>query len=81
MARRKRQFLDDGDSSEPSGSENGDSFDPNEDPDHRAERELWENPYKRGKRRRVSGEDSEDEEEGFGGRAKMVPRKRSDWTK
>lgn len=60
-----------------------------EDPDVRAERALFEDPYGRNKRRRrngkddatygVFGEDS-DNDEGFGGRRKR-PEKRSDWTK
>ena len=89
MARRKRVFDDDDDSDSSVGSDDGDinDFNPNEDPDLRAERELFERPYN--KRRRkfkgkedatygVFGEDSEDE--GFGGR-KKPPQKRSDWTK
>lgn len=90
MARRKRQFLDDEDDSDSyDGSEDGgDDFNLNNDPDAREERELFENPYKRGKRRKTGGkedatygvfaEDSEDE--GFGGRSKK-PVKRTDWTK
>ena len=90
MARRKR-YLDDGDDSDsPVGSEDDDGpdFGLNEDPDERAERELFENPYGRKKRRKANGKDDatygifadDSEEEGFGGRKKK-PEKRSDWTK
>lgn len=90
MARRKR-VLDDGDDSDTSaGSDDGDinDFNPNEDPDLRAERELFERPYGH-KRRRGNGKDDatygvfaeDSEEEGFGGRKRQSERKRSDWTK
>ncbi|KAJ8481631.1 hypothetical protein ONZ51_g5877 [Trametes cubensis] len=56
MARRKRQLLDDDDDSSPvSDVDETLDFDDN-DPDARAERELFENPYKR-KRRRKNGRD------------------------
>ncbi|KAH9893377.1 TFP11-domain-containing protein [Cubamyces lactineus] len=56
MARRKRQLLDDDDDSSPvSDVDETFDFDDN-DPDARAERELFENPYKR-KRRRKDGKD------------------------
>jgi tuftelin-interacting protein 11 len=90
MARRKRQFLDDGDSDSSQGSEEEASFNTN-DPDARAERELFENPYGHKRRRKggredaiygVFGEDSDEEAEGFGGRkAQRGERKKSDWTK
>ncbi|KAF7317000.1 G-patch domain-containing protein [Mycena chlorophos] len=79
MARRKRGFIDDGDDSDASASEHDDDFDPNEDPDARAARRLFENPYGH-KRRRVSDEDDED-----GLEADLAPRRtdarRSNWTK
>lgn len=91
MARRKRQLLDDGDDSDSSGGSDDEGlpdYGLNDDPDVRAERELFENPYGRKRRRKVNGkedalygvfgEDSEDE--GLGGRPKR-PEKRSDWTK
>ncbi|KAG8999433.1 hypothetical protein FRB94_006174 [Tulasnella sp. JGI-2019a] len=68
MARRKRAFLDDSDpdSSEASGDDGADGFRPDdEDQDTRAERELFEDPYHRKKRRTVA-EDEDDEDEGFG---------------
>ncbi|KZT59459.1 TFP11-domain-containing protein [Calocera cornea HHB12733] len=82
MARRKQKFLSDDDSSENSGAEEeGDDFDPNENPDERAERELFSNPYGRNKKRkRRDMDDEDDEDEGFGGRPKPA-RKRTDWTK
>ena len=91
MARRKRQILEDGDDSDSYEGSDDDGvadFNGNDDPDVRAERELFENPYGRKRRRKgngkedaiygVFGDDSEDE--GFGGRPKR-PEKRSDWTK
>ncbi|KAF8523620.1 GC-rich sequence DNA-binding factor-like protein-domain-containing protein [Gautieria morchelliformis] len=67
MARRKRAFLeDDLDSSE--GSEEEDLDDQgveDNDPDVRAERSLFQDPYQRNKRRRV-GDLDDDEDEGFG---------------
>lgn len=56
MGRRKRQFLEDDDSdSSPVSDVDEPHFDDN-DPDARAERELFENPYKR-KRRRGNGKE------------------------
>ena len=77
MGRRKRD-LDGGDDSDSSvGSDLDDinDYNPNEDPDERAERELFENPYGRKRRRRVNGKDDatygvftdDSEDEGFGG--------------
>ncbi|CDO68375.1 hypothetical protein BN946_scf184815.g22 [Trametes cinnabarina] len=59
MARRKRQLLEDDDSSS-SVSDVDDTidFDDNNDPDARAERELFENPYKRKRRRKNGKEDA-----------------------
>ena len=58
MARRKRQFLEDDDSdSSPVSDVDEPAFDDN-DPDARAERELFENPYKRKRRRRNAKEDA-----------------------
>lgn len=68
MGRRKRAFLeDDLDSSEGSDENDldGQAFE-DDDPDARAERSLFEDPYQRNKRRRVGGFD--DDDEGFGGR-------------
>ncbi|KAI0730614.1 TFP11-domain-containing protein [Earliella scabrosa] len=70
MGRRKRQLLEDDDSdSSPVSDVDGPHFDDN-DPDARAERELFENPYKRKRRRKNAKEDaiygvfgSEDDEE------------------
>ncbi len=70
MGRRKRQFLEDDDSdSSPVSDVDEPHFDEN-DPDARAERELFENPYKRKRRRKNAKEDaiygvfgSEDDEE------------------
>ncbi|RPD53373.1 TFP11-domain-containing protein [Lentinus tigrinus ALCF2SS1-7] len=58
MARRKRQFLEDDDSdSSPVSDVDEPTFDDN-DPDARAERELFENPYKRKRRRKNAKEDA-----------------------
>ncbi|KAI9062556.1 TFP11-domain-containing protein [Trametes sanguinea] len=58
MARRKRQLLeDDDDSSSVSDVDDTIDFDDN-DPDARAERELFENPYKRKRRRKNGKEDA-----------------------
>ncbi len=83
MARRKRQFLED-DFSDSSGSGDPDLEDPNEDADAREERALFENPYKRKKRRKNGKEDaiygvfaSSDEDEEKSGEG----RKKRDWTK
>lgn len=88
MARRKRDMLEDDDSdSSVSDTAGHDDYNDTNDPDAREERELFENPYQR-KRRRKNGKDdaiygvfaSSDEDEGFGGRSKGRP-KRSDWAK
>ncbi|KAA1469025.1 TFP11-domain-containing protein [Dentipellis sp. KUC8613] len=87
MARRKRGFLDDGDSDSSAGSDADGDFD-DLDPDAREERALLENPYKR--RRRTNGKEDaiygvfadDSEDEGFGGKKKGGrPAKRSDWAK
>ena len=60
MARRKRQFLDDGDESDSSKGSEDDLNDygvEDNDPDVRAERALFEDPYGRKKRRRTNGKD------------------------
>ncbi|KAI0675861.1 GC-rich sequence DNA-binding factor-like protein-domain-containing protein [Trametes maxima] len=58
MARRKRQILEDDDDSS-SGSDVDDNLDfDDNDPDARAERELFENPYKRKRRRKNGKEDA-----------------------
>ncbi|KAI0704460.1 TFP11-domain-containing protein [Cerioporus squamosus] len=58
MARRKRQFLEDDDSdSSPASDVDEPTFDDN-DPDARAERELFQNPYKRKRRRKNAKEDA-----------------------
>ena len=58
MARRKRQILEDDDSdSSPVSDVDEPTFDDN-DPDARAERELFENPYKRKRRRKNAKEDA-----------------------
>ncbi|CAL1714173.1 unnamed protein product [Somion occarium] len=87
MARRKRQLLEDDDSDSSLSDEGHDDYDDTNDPDARAERELFQNPYQRKRRRKDSREDaiygvfaSSDEDEGFGGRKKAPP-KRSDWAK
>ncbi|KAH7096395.1 TFP11-domain-containing protein [Auriculariales sp. MPI-PUGE-AT-0066] len=52
MARRKRDFLQDDDSSGSDGSDDGDAHeDLDNDPDARAERELFTNPYGRKRKR------------------------------
>ncbi|KAL6309310.1 TFP11-domain-containing protein [Sparassis latifolia] len=89
MARRKRQLLEDSsDSSDGSEGDINDYGPDQNDPDAREERALFEDPYKR-KRRRKNGKDdaiygvfgSEDEDEGFGGKKGGKAQKRSDWTK
>ena len=90
MARRKRQFLEDDDSDSSAGEDN-DFVDPNydaNDPDARAERELFENPYKRKRTHKDGKEDaiygvfaSSDEDEGRGEGSSRKGGKRSDWTK
>ncbi|TFK39878.1 GC-rich sequence DNA-binding factor-like protein-domain-containing protein [Crucibulum laeve] len=85
MARRKR-VLDDGDDSDSSNPSDLD-FDDDNDPDAREERALFDDPYKRKRRKKngkedalygVFGEDSEDE--GLRGKS-SASTKRSDWTK
>lgn len=57
MARRTRKFLDD-DSDDSDDSEHAAELaDDHNDPDTRAERELFENPYGRKRRRRANGKD------------------------
>jgi tuftelin-interacting protein 11 len=89
---RKRVFLDDVDSDSASGSD-GDNYAKNadEDADERDERELFENPYGRKRKRRNGKEDAiygvfgdDSEEEGFGRRKKggdAKPATRTDWAK
>ncbi|KAI0091465.1 GC-rich sequence DNA-binding factor-like protein-domain-containing protein [Irpex rosettiformis] len=86
MARRKRQMLDDldSDSDDSNNDFDDDTLEPN-DPDARAERELFKNPYKHKRRKKNGKEDaiygvfgSDDEEEENEGRK---GRKRSDWAK
>ncbi|KAI0738635.1 TFP11-domain-containing protein [Daedaleopsis nitida] len=58
MGRRKRQFLEDPDSdSSPASDFDEPHFDDN-DPDARAERELFENPYRAKRRRKNAKEDA-----------------------
>jgi tuftelin-interacting protein 11 len=88
MGRRKR-VLDDGDDSDSSNASEGpdlDDFD-NNDPDARAERALFKDPYQRKRPKRngkedaiygVFGDDSEDERYG---RKPAERKKRSDWAK
>ncbi|KIP04527.1 hypothetical protein PHLGIDRAFT_75791 [Phlebiopsis gigantea 11061_1 CR5-6] len=90
MARRKRQFLEDDDSDSSVGDDN-DLDDPSydvHDPDARAERELFENPYKRKRRRKDPKEDaiygvfaSSDEEGERGESSSRKGGKKSDWAK
>jgi tuftelin-interacting protein 11 len=88
MARKKRQFLEDSDSDSAS-SEGGDGgFDETNDPDARAERELFADPYNHKRRQRDGKKDalygvfaSDDEDEGFGRKQRGGKEKRSDWTK
>ncbi|KAI0773263.1 TFP11-domain-containing protein [Trametes elegans] len=59
MARRKRQLLEDDDSDSSPVSDVDETFHfDNNDPDARAERELFENPYKRKRRRKDGKEDA-----------------------
>ena len=83
MGRRKRNDLDDGDDSDASLDSETLDIDFDNDPDAKAERELFQNPYKR-KRSRKNGKedaiygvfgDGSDEED------TRPARKRSDWTK
>ncbi|KAH9851914.1 TFP11-domain-containing protein [Lenzites betulinus] len=69
MARRKRHFLEDDDDSSSASDVDDVDLNDNGDPDARAERELFENPYGRKRRRKNGKEDaiygvfgSEDEE-------------------
>ncbi|KAH9951153.1 TFP11-domain-containing protein [Amylocystis lapponica] len=88
MARRKRQLLeDDSDSSPASDDDFNDPGHDLNDPDAREERALFEDPYKRKRRRKNGKEDaiygvfgSDDEDGGFDGRRGKAE-KRSDWTK
>ncbi|KAH9944970.1 TFP11-domain-containing protein [Epithele typhae] len=58
MARRKREFLDD-DESDSSPSSDNDELEYNDnDPDARAERQLFENPYKRKRTKSNAKEDA-----------------------
>ncbi|KZT25280.1 TFP11-domain-containing protein [Neolentinus lepideus HHB14362 ss-1] len=89
MPRRKRGFLDDGDSDSSPVSDVDDLNDlPENDPDLRDERELFENPYGRKRRRRGGSDDAtygifaEDNDEDEDTLNKRKGRgKRSDWTK
>lgn len=75
MGRRKRAYLDDDISDSSNGSDNEDQqLGDNDDPDLRAERELFQDPYQRKRRRRNGKDDAiygvlgdDDEDEGFGG--------------
>ena len=90
MARRKRQLLED-DDTDSDVSDAGDDFDGSydaNDPDARAERELFENPYAHKRRRKNGKEDAiygvfadSDEDEGFSKTKNGRAAKRSDWTK
>ncbi|THV05580.1 TFP11-domain-containing protein [Dendrothele bispora CBS 962.96] len=86
MARRKRVLDDDSDSDSYQGSE-ADEFGLDNDPDAREERALFEDPYKRKRRRKngkedaiygVFGDDSDGGDYKKGGQAKS---RRSDWAK
>jgi tuftelin-interacting protein 11 len=89
MARRKRQLLEDDDSDSSSGEDNDiEDVGYADDPDTRAERELFENPYKHKRRRKNGKEDaiygvfgSDDEEEDYNDKRGGKAGKRSDWTK
>lgn len=88
MGRRKRQFLDDGDSDSDVSEGSGADFQPNDDnPDAKDERALFEDPYRHKRRRRnekeealygVFGDDSGDEGYNRNGGARQ---KKTDWTK
>lgn len=88
MGRRKRQFLDDGDSDSGASEGSEDDFQPNDnDPDARDERALFEDPYRHKRRRTnekedalygVFGDDSDDEGYARKGGARQ---KKTDWTK
>ncbi|TFK51844.1 TFP11-domain-containing protein [Heliocybe sulcata] len=89
MPRRKRDFLDDGDSDSSPVSDVDDlNHLPENDPDLREERELFENPYGRKRRRKggkddatygIFAEDSDEDEDTVSKRKGRA--KRSDWTK
>ena len=88
MARRKRQILEDDDDDSSPVSDADDYNAVNFDPDAREERELFEDPYKRKRRRKNGKEDAiygvfadDDEDEGFGGRRGAKAEKRRDWAK
>ncbi|GJJ10963.1 hypothetical protein Clacol_005192 [Clathrus columnatus] len=75
MARRKRAFLDDESDSSNASDDEGFDGEFNEDPDAREARELFENPYKRQKRKRTKEDeiygvfnDEDDEEASRGGK-------------
>lgn len=71
MGRRKRDYLDDDLSDSSGGGDSGEDgdFGANEDPDVRAERERFQDPYARKRRRRngkeaaIYGDFLEDEED------------------
>ncbi|TFK75000.1 TFP11-domain-containing protein [Pluteus cervinus] len=79
---RRKQVLDDGDSDSIGESDN-EEMDIGNDPDAREERELFENPYSRKRKRKgkeshiygVFGDDSEEDE------SERKGKKRSDWAK
>jgi tuftelin-interacting protein 11 len=82
-------MLDDSDSDSNSSNEDfdDDSFDPN-DPDVKAERDLFKNPYKHKRRKKNGKEDaiygvfgSEDEEDDYAANRGGIRGKRSDWAK
>ncbi|EPQ56579.1 TFP11-domain-containing protein [Gloeophyllum trabeum ATCC 11539] len=90
MPRRKRDLLDDLDSDSSVGSDVEDIPDlPDNDPDLREERELFENPYGRKKRRKGGKEDAiygvfaddSEEEEKYTPKKRETRGRRSDWTK
>ncbi|KAF9218977.1 TFP11-domain-containing protein [Gyrodon lividus] len=88
MGRRKRQFLDDGDSdSDASQGSEADLRLNDNDPDARDERALFEDPYQNKRRRKNEKEDAiygvfgEDSDEGGYGTKGGARRERSDWTK
>ena len=59
MARRKRQFLEDDDSdSSPASEADEPNFDDHNDPDARAERRLFEDPYHHKRTRKNAKEDA-----------------------
>lgn len=88
MGRRKRQFLDDGDSDSGASEGSEPDFQLNDnDPDARDERALFEDPYRHKRRRRnekedalygVFGDDTDDERFDRKGGTRQ---KKTDWTK